>query len=360
MDALRIILHQSSANYKREETVINKMTYPLPPFSTVIGALHNACRFKTYHPMDISIQGKYESMHKEMYTNHSFLNSLQDDRGIMVKMRNNHFLSKAFDKVAVAEKKQGNSFREGKTIQIHNGSLLQEYRDLKNLKDELDKFKEKRIKRVLALIKKRKSILTRKKNGLDKKSRDYTRLVKRESEIKQLEKRINAQVSAYENTHFQVPYSMFKTLTTSPMYYEILDQIELVIHIRSDEETLRIVQENIYNIKSLGRSEDFVDVIDAKLVSLSSEIDDEVKSQYSAYLDYDLVKNEVILLNEKSYGIPAGGTKYYLNKNYQIINYQRIFEKKKVIYASSYLVDELAENLFLDKTTNQTYIVNFI
>ena len=37
MKALRLILHQTSANYKREETVENKMTYPLPPVSTVIG-----------------------------------------------------------------------------------------------------------------------------------------------------------------------------------------------------------------------------------------------------------------------------------------------------------------------------------
>ena len=40
MKALRICLKQSLANYRREETVDNKMTYPLPPYSTVIGALH--------------------------------------------------------------------------------------------------------------------------------------------------------------------------------------------------------------------------------------------------------------------------------------------------------------------------------
>ncbi|WP_415336187.1 CRISPR-associated protein Cas5, partial [Clostridium perfringens] len=34
MKALRIILTQNSANYRREETTVNKMTYPLPPFST--------------------------------------------------------------------------------------------------------------------------------------------------------------------------------------------------------------------------------------------------------------------------------------------------------------------------------------
>ena len=46
MKALRLVIHQSSANYKREETVDNKMTYKLPPFSTVIGALHNACGYR--------------------------------------------------------------------------------------------------------------------------------------------------------------------------------------------------------------------------------------------------------------------------------------------------------------------------
>ena len=41
MKALRIVLHQDSANYKKEETLDNKMTYPLPPISTIIGAIIN-------------------------------------------------------------------------------------------------------------------------------------------------------------------------------------------------------------------------------------------------------------------------------------------------------------------------------
>ena len=57
MKALRIHLKQTSANYRREETIENKMTYPLPPFSTVIGALHQAAHLKEYHDMEISIQG---------------------------------------------------------------------------------------------------------------------------------------------------------------------------------------------------------------------------------------------------------------------------------------------------------------
>ena len=64
------------------------MTYPLPPFSTVIGAIHNACNYKEYKPMDISVQGTYESMGLEPYTDYCFLNTVMDDRGILVKLRN--------------------------------------------------------------------------------------------------------------------------------------------------------------------------------------------------------------------------------------------------------------------------------
>ena len=102
MKALRLIIHQNSANYKKEETVDNKMTYPLPPISTIIGALHCICGYREYKAMDISIQGKYESMHREPYTDYCFLNSVQDDRGILVKMQNGSMLSDAFEKVAQA------------------------------------------------------------------------------------------------------------------------------------------------------------------------------------------------------------------------------------------------------------------
>ena len=74
MEAVRLKLRQATANYRREETVDNKMTYPLPPFSTVIGALHKACGYREYHPMDLSIQGNYGALKKKVYTDHCFLN----------------------------------------------------------------------------------------------------------------------------------------------------------------------------------------------------------------------------------------------------------------------------------------------
>lgn len=162
MDALRIIIKQNSANYRKEEAMDNKMTYPLPPISTIIGAIHNACNYREYHPMDISIQGKYESMHKEPYTDYCFLNRTMDDRGILVKMANESMLSKGFEKVATS-KKQGSDMRTGLEIQVHNAKLLEEYRSLKNLNDEIKKFKDTRQKKFLELTKKRKKGLSEKR-----------------------------------------------------------------------------------------------------------------------------------------------------------------------------------------------------
>ena len=103
MKALRIVLTQTSANYRKEESDKNKMTYPLPPFSTIIGAIHSACGFTEYKPMDISVQGNYKSMHREPYTDYCFLNSVFNDRGILVKMANDSMLSGAYTKVASAK-----------------------------------------------------------------------------------------------------------------------------------------------------------------------------------------------------------------------------------------------------------------
>lgn len=58
----------------------------------------------------------------------------------------------------------------------------------------------------------------------------------------------------------------YKSLTTSLKYYEILNEIKLIIHVNSDKEILESIKENIYNLKAIGRSEDFVDVIECEYV----------------------------------------------------------------------------------------------
>lgn len=359
MKALRIVLTQSSANYRKEESLDNKMTYPLPPLSTIIGALHDACSYTEYHPMDISIQGTYESMHKEPYTDYCFLNSVMDDRGILIKMRNGDLLSKAYDKVAAAKKPQGNSFRKGITIQVINQELLDEFRNLKDTKNKIDSYKKNEFKVKMDEIKSEKKKITALKKNTDKKSDEYNKVCESEKEIKNKEKKLKQDLADYELNNYTKPISKFRSLTTSLKFYEILDDINLIIHVKTDDETMNDIKENIYSLKALGRSEDFVDVKDCKIVELKENDDIEITSHYSSFLNYDDVVNEHIFFDKAEAGREITGTKYYINKNYELKDGKRIFNKKKVLYASEYSIDETSENVLIDDEDNNLYIVNF-
>ncbi|WP_018590790.1 CRISPR-associated protein Cas5 [Terrisporobacter glycolicus] len=358
MKALRIELTQNSANYRKEECLDNKMTYPIPPISTIIGGIHNACNYREYHPMDISVQGNFESMHREPYTDYCFLNSTMDDRGILVKMKNESFLSKAFDKVAKANKSQGSSFRKGITIDVYNQKLLDEYNALRDLGDKIKNYKSTEQKQQLEAIKSEKKSLAQQKKELDKKSKEYELLVQKEKEIKDKEKQLKDGLKGYEQENYIKPISKFRSLTTSIKYYEILNNINLVIHVRSDEETLNDILDNIYNLKSIGRSEDFVDIKEAKIVDLY-EGDCDVDSNYSTYVNYDDIKNDNIGVKSKG-AKDVNGTVYYLNKNYTIVDGKREFIKKRVLYTSYCAIEETSENIFIDNNDGKEYIVNFI
>ena len=219
MKAFRLIIKQTSANYRKPETIKNKMTYPLPPFSTVIGALHNACGYTEYKEMNLSIQGKYESMHREPYTDYCFLNRLEDDRGILVWLPNASFFSNAFVRVAHTQKSQGNSFRKGVTIQVENQNLLDEYRCLKDLNDSITEFKKTRLNPVLALIKKRKKTLKEKKKVRKQEGLDCTAVLTRENELKEIEKQIKERFEKYKYENYTEPLSHFRNLVKSCLLY---------------------------------------------------------------------------------------------------------------------------------------------
>ena len=354
MKALRIILTQSKAHYRKEESLENKMTYPLPPFSTVIGALHQACGFKEYQEMNLSIQGDYQSLSKQAYTDYCFLDSVMDDRGMLVKMKNSNLYSSSFDKVASAMKSQGNSFKNNVTINIHDQKLMEEYWALKRLEIEIQKFKDQRLKKVNDLIKKRKKTLSQKKKATDKKSELFGKLSKREKEIKIIEKTIKEKFESFRLEHYLKPISKYKSLTTSLKYYEILQEVKLIIHIESTEETLNCIKDNVYNIKSIGRSEDYVDVKECEFVELTSN-EGLKTSEYSAFLNYELVKEKQIFLKTNRDDIKASGTVYWINKVYNKEKGFRDFEKVKVAFASNYMIKSKSKDVFYDGD----YIVNF-
>ena len=64
MKILKLRLFQETACYKKPFAFKFEETYPLPPYSTVIGMLHKILGAKSgeYYPMNISIQGDYESL----------------------------------------------------------------------------------------------------------------------------------------------------------------------------------------------------------------------------------------------------------------------------------------------------------
>ena len=241
----------------------------------------------------------------------------------------------------------------------YNEELLKEYRDLKDLYDKLSEYKKTEYKDKLEEIKKEKIKLSDIRKKLDKKSKEYLDLYKEEKDLKDKEKEFKEKVKKYEVENYTRPMSKFRSVTSSLKFYEILNNIELVIHVRSDDKTLKDIEENIYNLKSIGRSEDFVDILEAKIVNLIEDDDCDIISNYSAYLNYDDVIKGHIYFNKADAGESISGTKYYLNKNYKIQDGKRIFEKK-AIYASQYIIEETSDNVFIDSEDNKEYIVNFI
>lgn len=72
--AIRLVAHQTLTNYCKPNSYIIRETYPLPPYSTVIGMIHAICGFETYHPMKVSIQGSFASTNSDLYQRYVFGN----------------------------------------------------------------------------------------------------------------------------------------------------------------------------------------------------------------------------------------------------------------------------------------------
>lgn len=351
MKAIRLHLKQNSANYKREETVNCRMTYPLPPYSTVIGAIHKACGYTDYHDMKVSIQGKYGSLKTRLFKDNCFLNSLQNDRNTLVKLRNPDMLSTAYDIVAVAQKAQGNDFEKGITINVVNKDLLDEYRFLKRTKRRIDKHKKivKSLKDKVKKMKADENISAEEVKAFDKRVKDIDKIYKK-----------------YEEVKYTVPYSKFRTLATGPKYYEMLYDIELVIHIVSDENTMQDILDNIYNLTAIGRGEDFVEVLECTKTELEGgDIQyDAPNSPFDLYMPIELLDKNIDCIgqNDKTDGLYINGTKYLLPKNYTVEKLKgnmrkRNFNRIPVLFNKIEFIDGECNGIYLDKCDGKEYAV---
>ncbi len=76
---IRILAHQDMVSYRRVGALAYRETYPLPPYSTVIGMVHAACGFTSYHPMDVSVQGHVFSTVCDMSTHYNLNQQMKYD-----------------------------------------------------------------------------------------------------------------------------------------------------------------------------------------------------------------------------------------------------------------------------------------
>ena len=72
MKAIKFKIYQNLVNYKVPTSFQLKETFPLPPFSSVIGMVHSLCGFKEYNRMKVSVKGKSASKVNELYTRYEF------------------------------------------------------------------------------------------------------------------------------------------------------------------------------------------------------------------------------------------------------------------------------------------------
>lgn len=81
MKGIKLVALQDFTNYRKPMSFQIKESYPLPPYSTVIGMVHNLCRYNKYEPMKVSIQGKYISKVNDLYTRYEFKNGANFESG---------------------------------------------------------------------------------------------------------------------------------------------------------------------------------------------------------------------------------------------------------------------------------------
>lgn len=90
MQILKLKLYQETACYKKPFAMKVAETYPLPPYSTVIGMLHKILQAKPgeYFPMNISIQGEHEAI----FNNYQNLRMYKGKDKVTAMPRNVHQL----------------------------------------------------------------------------------------------------------------------------------------------------------------------------------------------------------------------------------------------------------------------------
>ncbi|OOO69963.1 type I-B CRISPR-associated protein Cas5 [Clostridium tepidum] len=295
MKAIRLKIYQNLVNYKKPTSFQLKETYPLPPYSTVIGMIHSICGFKEYKDMDISIQGNYYSKVNDLWTRYEY-----------------KFNGKTLDTYTVCN--ECGAIQSNKKKSCNKcGSIDINYKT----KPRGNFLTEKQI--LGGNIKNNKNLYSN-----------------------------NRLFSENEKENIGIP------ITRGVSTAELLVDVELLIHIRpKDESLLNVIYEGLKNPKeyiSLGRREDIARIDEVKIVDIEKTgTEDECKKlEYDAYIPVDMFKNNDFI---------SKATIYNLNKCYEKVKvkkdfYIRQWKKVKVLHGAVNK-DEINEDVdFLQDESN--------
>lgn len=295
MKALRLKIFQKTANYKIAEAIGNRITYPLVPPSTIIGAIHSFCNWSELHSIEVSIQGYYETKSTEMKKLNCFLND--NERGTIIKLPNPYCFNNGF-----------------KNIDSNKVSIE---------KNELDT----------------------KLEFLEAKSKN-SNLSKKEEEI------ITKEIKHIEN---ELEY--YKNFVSCPTYFEILNCITTIIHIKGSEVVLNEIYNNLDNFYCLGRSEDTISLEEAIFVDLNNPKETiKCQEKFTQYIPLNKVENNFYRELNEGYDFNFG-TVFKLPKTYHKHKDKRIFEYNECILLNNYELSDNVEDIYID---NDNYIVCFI
>ncbi|WP_242960883.1 CRISPR-associated protein Cas5 [Clostridium peptidivorans] len=273
MKAVKLELYQNLVNYKKPTSFQLKETYPLPPYSTVIGMIHYACGFEEYKDMKVSIQGSYYSKVNDLYTRYEFGYN-----------KNNYDLYTICKKCSSVQQN-----KKSKCNKCDSNEVEYKYKARGNF------FSSKGV------------------IGGDLSNKSLYANVEFVDESKKGNEGI----------------AIIRGVATS----ELLVDVKLVIHIMpEDEQLLNTIYESLKYPKeylSLGRREDIIRIDDVKIVNLSEEKLIKAEAlKYDAYIPIDMLGKRKLKTNATIYNLNKKYDKVQIKKDTEI----RQWEKVKVIH----------------------------
>lgn len=330
---IKIKLFQNEANYGIAEEVTMKNTLPLPAVSTVLGAIHKAAGWKEYHKIRVGIKGEYGSISKKMYMTTTFLNYVCPDRGMFVKMVSPNALSNAYEIVAkpLYSDDSKRNFRIKKGYKILREDLLDDYLQLKSDIQEtsekikkLNKEKSDKIKEI--------------------EDKEFRRAIKQE-----YSKKIE-ETKEYKKS-LEIELQKYKSVEKIPQYLNLLTDVQLTLYLIPEREgDYDVIMNHVYDIKAIGRSEDFVDIQSAEILNYSNAIKGEIKEH--TYIPRRISDNFICNGNE------LRGTIMSIREQWHIENKKRIFNTIPCLCASNIELVNENDKTYVDENNEMFVIIN--